>query len=260
MPELLYLSPGTTPMSGSMDSSAPSDLNATYGVVLPGTADVASLQFSHESNRSQLLGPMLLGLWIGPSPTLMGNITAVLQEGGEEIGSASVNIALDPMGIDPTTLLPPDPSDPAAAAAYVAAKAAAALMAPPVLLDLGYIEHNLTDGDISLSFFLEGEPLALGAATVQYDSALSPSFLYLPFYEPDPPAEESSDSSSSESQSGQTSSPTSEPSSPGSSSNSMSEKDDSGMLSSEPESEDTPPVAILFIAVGLVAIAAYRRS
>lgn len=251
--EVLYLAPGITPLSdGSLDAEAPQDLNGSISLILPGSPELPTISFSREGDHAdRIYGPLLIGLWTGPSPTLLGNITAVVSDGSSILSSASVDIALDSESVpDPMSLIPPDPSDPEQAVAYVLAQAVMATMNPPVLLDLGFMDANVSrDAPISVSFFLEGEPIALGAASLQYDGALTPSFLYVPFYEPDPaPSSSSSSTAPASSSSSSGSSGSSSPSLGGSSSSSA----------GDAESKDTPTVGFL-AALGVVGAALMFR-
>lgn len=248
--EILYLAPGVTPLSdGSLDAEAPQDLNGSLSLILPGSAELPTISFARDGEHAErIYGPLLIGLWTGPSPTLMGNITAIVSDGSSILSSASIDISMDPEALpDPTSLIPPDPTNPEQAAAYVLAQALMATLQPPVLLDLGFIDANVSaDAPISVSFFLEGEPAALGAASMQYDGALTPSFLYVPFYEPDP--EPTSSSSSSSASSSSSSSGSSSASSSGSSSASS---------AGSSESKDTPAIGLL-AALGVLAVGLRR--
>ncbi|MGB1698169.1 MAG: hypothetical protein ACPHK8_07195 [Thermoplasmatota archaeon] len=251
--EVLYLAPGLTPISdGSLDAEAPQDLNNSISLILPGSADLPTISFTREGDHAdRIYGPLLIGMWTGPSPTLMGNVTAVVSDGSTILSSASVDISIDPEALpDPTSLIPPDPTNPEQAAAYVLAQALIATMKPPVLMDLGFIDANVSrDAPISVSFFLEGEPVALGAASLQYDGALTPSFLYVPFYEADPaPSSSSSSSAPASSSSSSGSSGSSSPSLGGSSSSSAGSS----------ESKDTPSVGFL-AAIGVAGAAMLFR-
>lgn len=256
VPELLFFSPGATPFEGGMSAEQPAELDASISLILPGTADLPSMSFIREGSHSdRIYGPLLIGLWTGPSPTAVGNITAVISDGESVLGSASVDVALDPENLpDPQSLVPPDPTDPEQAVAYIAAQVMIATMKPPVLLDLGFVDLNVsTDAPISVSFFLEGEPIALGAASIQYDGALSPSFVYVPFYEPDP-APSSSQSSSSASSSSSSSSGSSASSSESTPSLGIGNEADPDAE----ESKDSPGIG-MFAIVGIAAVAMLRR-
>lgn len=253
-----------------MSAEQPADLDASTSLILPGSAEVPSISFVRDGNHSdRIYGPLLVGLWIGPSPTAMGNISAEISDGESILGYASVDVAIDPENLpDPQSLVPPDPTDPEQAAAYIAAQAMLALMQPPALLDFGFVDVAVDpDAPVSVSFFLEGEPIALGVASMQYDGALSPSFVYVPFYEPDP--EPAASSSPSDSTPGGSAPGSSDPesSAPGSGSSSepgtSADEPPSLGIGNEPEpdseeSKDSPGIGA-FAIVGIAAFAMLRR-
>jgi hypothetical protein len=269
VPELLFFAPGSSPLEGGMSAEKPADMDASTSLILPGSAELPSSSFVRDGNHSdRIYGPLLVGLWIGPSPTAVGNISAVISDGESILGSATVDVAIDPENLpDPQSLVPPDPTNPEQAVAYIAAQAMLAVMQPPAMLDFGFIDVAVDpDANITVSFFLEGEPIALGAASMQYDGALSPSFVYVPFYEPEPAASSSSPSGSTPGSSATGSS------APGSSAPGSGSSSEPGSSSGEPpslgignepepeseESKDSPGLGV-FAIVGIAAVAMLRR-
>lgn len=270
-PALYFLQDGATgPIGdGSMDATAPDSLEPSTRPIAVGSSDLPSAIFvGPEAPEDRVYGPLFVAVWLGPSLVVEGNLTAAAYiedaEGERSLlatGSESVNTNLSSTP-DPMAFVPPDPTDPEAALAHVMSQALAQTLQPPVVLDLGLVDAEVPEGShISIGLYLEapdGGLLPIGAASAQYDGQLQPSFAWVPWYAPDPPAPTSNPSSSpsgpppsSPSPSGG-SSPTSQPDpSPGS----------DGMADEGPDTQDSPGIgAIALLAfVAVAALAARRR-
>lgn len=136
-----------------------------------------------------------------PTPILpppLGPAPAVI------LAQVSIPLAINASNLpDPTALVPPvlpDPStDPVAYAQYVAfyelAQVAPAILVPPKIFVANLDLTVNATSRIALAFTLTNEagetaPLPLGAfAQIQYNATLSPSYLFLPWYEEDKPGQ-----------------------------------------------------------------------
>jgi hypothetical protein len=181
---------GTTP-NATQPSSRP------IPVALPNVPAAVFQTGDGTSHAPRLLGPVYVGLWIGPSPVVKGNLTVTLymQNGTQTIPLGNASISLDANASkapDPATLVPPDPSDPQGALFYELSRLLPVITPPPVLLHLGNLDVQLNATDrLLLSFAVTAGgsdlPAAEGAAaTIQYNSTLTPSFLYTPWFKADP--------------------------------------------------------------------------
>lgn len=155
----------------------------------------------------RLKGYLLVGLWTGASPSVKGNVSATMYEvtasgNAVKLGYASVAVDANTSKLPaPTALVPPnptpDPADPqgwlTSVAFYEAYQVAPVILQPPTLLKLAMVDRAVNaTSTIAVDFAFEpspgsGFPVGVGAgATVQYNFTASPSFVYLPWYEPDP--------------------------------------------------------------------------
>jgi uncharacterized protein (TIGR03382 family) len=203
------------------------------------------------------MGPLFVGLWTDSSLVIEGNISVglYLREGDTDtlVASASRSLDIDPSQVpEPTSLIPPDPTDPEAAAYYIAAQALPLINKPPMLLDLGMVDVEVPENaTLVLGFSLVAPgggalPAGFGVASIKYDSALTPSYLYAPWYAADPvmpspsasPSASPSGSPTSGSPSGSTPPGTGDP--------------------SETKAEESPGAGIL-VVVGALGLALLRR-
>jgi hypothetical protein len=200
-PTLYYLKDGHLgpAQPGLLNATRP---NATQPTLRPVPLDVpnlpaATFETGGLPHPPRLLGPVYLGVWVGPSPVAEGNLTVRLLtlNGTRTIPLGNATMALDANVSNlpnPASLVPPNPSDPQGSVAYELSKLLPAVTPPPKLLYLGTMDalFNATQG-LVLSFTVtpaDGQPAARGAAaTIQYNATLTPSFLYVPWYSPDPP-------------------------------------------------------------------------
>lgn len=202
-PKLYFMKDGDVPFVGTglLNTTYPDALDPSVRPVFIGTPDLPSQVFATvgEEHPGRLFGPVFVGLWTGPAVVLQGNLTTVIYavdaNGAQTLlARTSVNVDFNMSNApDPMSLVPPDPTDPEAAAAYVAAQVLTAVLRPPALLYLGMVDIEVpADSQIAVGFYLEaadGSPLPIPvglAATLQYDGQLMPSFLYAPWYAPDP--------------------------------------------------------------------------
>ncbi len=254
-PALYFLKEGDPPIVGPgvLNGTPPDGLEPSSRPVLIGSSDVPSAVFVlDEAARTELLlGPIFVGLWTGPSLVVDGNITATLyvQEGSSltPIASASQHLFLNESSApDPTTLVPPDPTDPEAAAMYIAAQVLAGLIKPPVLMQFGFVEVDVpADATLALGFYLEASegsqtPIPVGAAaTLEYDAALRPTFLYVPWYAPDPDPTQSFTQTQSVTPTPTQGNPT--------------------LGGGADDNEDSPGIGVLALLVAIAFVAARRR-
>lgn len=258
-PSLYFLQDGSAgPLGdGRMNATAPDSLEPSTRPIVAGTSDLPSAVFiGPDAPQDRLYGPLFAAVWLGPSAVADGNLTgAVYIEDADGtrtlLATASQSVITNASSVDPMTLVPPDPTDPEAAAAHVLGQAMAQTLQPPVVLDLGHVDAQVPEGgSISIGLYLEagdsGSPLPAGAASAQYDGQMQPSFVWVPWYAPDPPPPSPNPSASpSGSASDISSGPSSDSPSPGSG-------DDSG----EGPAKDTPAIGLLPV-LGLLGAALY---
>lgn len=267
-PAIHYLADDGSPLqTGDLATATPSKNESSMRAVAL-SPDGPAVWFEAPAAEDRIAGPVFLGLWTQANLVLAGNLTASLwlDDGTErtQLASSSLDVTLDPsQAPDPMTLLPPDPTDPEGAAYHVAAQVLPLLMRPPIVFDMGVIDAQIPDnGTILLGLALEnGELPALGTSIIQYDAMTTPSFLYVPWYAPDPPAPEptnpaaTSTAAPSSSESSSPSSTSDRPTSTGDSSGASpsSEADEPG--------EESPGIGLmaLLVALGAAAYVARRR-
>jgi len=254
-PALYFLKDGPTPLDdGAMDADMPEGNESSIRPIPP-AIDGADLVFlGGDLGGERLRGPLFVGLWTDGSAVLDGQINAtvyLVQDGAlEAVAGMSIDISTDPESLpDPTSLVPPDPTDPEAAALYIAAQAAPLVLKPPMLFNLGSVDIEVPEGaGLALGLSLEstsGLPIGIGVATVKYDALLTPSFVYAPWWSADPAPSGSSSASSSAS---------------GSASASPSSSSSSSAMSDAPagssDGKDSPGLGWVATigAVGLVAL------
>jgi len=185
---------------GLLNSSMPRAAQPSQRVVPLAAPNVPAAAFQTEAglvHLPKIYGPVYVGLYLGPAAVVDGNLTITLlaKNGTKTIPIANATMSLDAnlsKAPDPTGMVPPDPTDPEGAAAYELGKLLPMLTPPPRLLYLGSVEAVLNASDpILVSFVITpkaGADVAQGAAaTIQYNATLAPSFLYVPWYKPDPP-------------------------------------------------------------------------
>jgi hypothetical protein len=223
----LDLSPGILEPYDPVLRNVPNATAAKSRLVTPGTETVVPVQFVTPGNHShpdRIRGILFIGLWLGESTVLHGNLNATLYEvpadGSAAIPLAGTSIPLDlnaSKAPDPTALIPPNSTDPQAILFYELAQIMPLLLRPPALLTFGPMDIAFgNESSFAIGFRLEQGsspvPLPIGAyATLQYDGAFSPSFAYVPWYAPDPPRPTSTVSRTSTSSGSPTRSSTSGP-------------------------------------------------
>lgn len=183
--------------------NAPNSTTAHQREIVAGSDLLLPIQFvtpaGHE-HPDRIKGPLFVGLWTGQSAAMNANLTATLYEipvGGAPIALANASVVLDfnqsKLPTDPTVLIPENQTDPQAIAFYELAQLYPVLLQPPALFILGPIDVTFApDSAFAIGFRLEQGssplPLPLSAkASIQYDAAAAPSFVYVPWYSPDPP-------------------------------------------------------------------------
>ncbi|MGB0652588.1 MAG: hypothetical protein ACPGQL_05260 [Thermoplasmatota archaeon] len=202
-PALYFLDDGATPIidDGVLSVEQPTGNETRTRLVLPAAEAVLQVRFvspAGEERPNLLRGPLFVGLWTGESVVLNGNLTASIgiMEGEtfKPLGNASVALDLNQSDApDPLALIPPDPTDPQGAAFHVLAQVLPLLFKPPTLLNLGIVDLEVPEGSqVAVQFRLDPGSSALPIPTaafaqVQYGAILTPSFVFIPWYEPDPP-------------------------------------------------------------------------
>lgn len=200
--------PTIDPNAGVLDPYDPKMPNAPNGTtaksreVPAGSDTLLPIQFLTPGNHShpdRIKGPLLVGLWTGAAAVYQGNLTATLYEvpkGGTPtaLAEASINLNFNQSNVpDPTVLVPPNSTDPSVIAFYEVAQVYPMLLHPPALFILGPLDVPFAaDSSFAIGFRLtQGSspvPLPAGAtASIEYDGLIEPSFVYVPWYAPDPP-------------------------------------------------------------------------
>jgi hypothetical protein len=195
-------------MPGVLDPYDPKAPNAPTGnttkerLVFVGQDLVLPVQFvtpEGHAHPDRIKGPIFVGLWTGQSTTYQGNLTATLYEipaGADPIALANASLNMDfnqSNAPDPMAFIPQNQTDPQAIVFYELAQVLPLLYRAPALFVLGPVDVAFgNDSAFAIGFSLtQGSsptPLAAGAyASIKYDGAAQPSFIYLPWYEPDPP-------------------------------------------------------------------------
>lgn len=184
--------------------NAPNSTTSKTRYVTPGTDALFPVQFVTPGNHThpdRIRGPIFVGLWTGESTVLHGNLTLTLFEvpadGSAAIPLANASVVLDlnqsELPTDPTVFIPQNQTDPQAILFYEVAMLYPMLLHPPALFILGPIDVPFSpDSGLALGLRLDQGsspvPMPAGAtASVQYDGAFTPSFVYMPWYAPDPP-------------------------------------------------------------------------
>jgi hypothetical protein len=169
---------------------------------------VVPVQFVTSSNAThapRIYGPLYLALWVGPSPIVKANLTAtaylVNATGSLALGNASMPLDANLSKLpQPTALIPPytSPSttDPQGwitqIVYYELMQILPTVAPPPQLLYLGFVNIAVDpESRLAVTFELTpgpGQVLPQGVfGTIQYNATINPSFLYVPWYVPDPP-------------------------------------------------------------------------
>lgn len=201
--------PTVDPNAGILDPydrtamNAPNSTTASARYVTAGTDALMPIQFltpAGVEHPDRIKGPLFIGLWIGESTVMNGNLTATLYEmpaSGTPVPLANASVVLDlnqsTLPSDPTVFIPENQTDPQAIVFYEMAQLYPLLIHPPALFVLGPVDIPFAaDSQFAIGFRLtQGSsptPLPVGAyAAIQYDGAYAPSFVYVPWYAPDPP-------------------------------------------------------------------------
>lgn len=182
--------------------NAPNGTTAKSREIPVATDAILPIQFVTPGNHShpdRIKGPLLVGLWTGSSATYQANLTATLYEIPADgtpvaIAEASIDLDFNQSNVpDPTVLVPPNSTDPAVIAFYEVAQVYPMLLHPPALFILGPVDiafSNTSSFGIGFRLTQGSSPApapAGAAASVEYDGLIEPSFVYVPWYAPDPP-------------------------------------------------------------------------
>ncbi len=206
-------------------------------------------QYIDEQPGTHFRGPLFAGLWPDAAVAKESELKVAVWVDGEEIAAQAIPLDLDPSQVpEPTSIVPPDPTNPDGALMQVVATAAPLILQPPTLVNFGYIDMELEDGakiEVCLSL-VSGDVPTAAAMALKYDGLLSPSYVYMPFW--------SADQYASPPQLGSAPSPSS-PSGP----YENSPPDYSGNApASRPASEESPGIGFVGL-LGVVALALLRR-
>lgn len=150
------------------------------------------------SHPDRIKGYVFVGVYTGESAVPNGNLTATIyevKEDGTEVALLSGTAAIDlntSKAPDPMTLVPPNSTDPFVIAYYEVAQVLPLVLTPPNVFLIGPVDLNISNSSrLALGFHLtqgsSPSPEPPGAATISFNSTINPSFLYVPWYAPDPP-------------------------------------------------------------------------
>jgi hypothetical protein len=194
--------PGLLDPYTPMAPNAPNGTTAKSRMVPVATDTVLPVLFvtpEGHAHPDRIRGSLLVGLWTGAALTYQANLTATLYEipaAGDPVALAEASLSLDfnqSRTPDPTVFIPPNSTDPTAIVYYELAQVYPMLRHPPALFVLGPLDVTVANGSaFGIGFRLtQGSspaPLPAGAsATVEYEGLMKPSFVYVPWYAPDPP-------------------------------------------------------------------------
>lgn len=189
--------------------NAPNSTEPDLKLVYTASETIVPVRFVTPANHThpdRIKGNFLVGAWTGESPVPNGNLTATLYEvkaDGAEVALASASVAIDlnaSKAPDPMTLVPPNSTDPMAIILYEVGQIAPLVLQPPLLFLLGPVDIAFDNASaFAIGFQLDpgSSPLPEppGAATLRYNATFMPSFVYVPWYAPDPPKSTSTRSS-----------------------------------------------------------------
>lgn len=181
--------------------NAPNSTEPDLKLVYTASETVQPVRFLTPENHShpnRIKGSFLVGLWTGESPVPNGNLTVHLYEvkaDGTEVAIANASIAIDlnaSKAPDPATLVPPNSTDPMAIVLYEVGQVSPLVLVPPLVLLLGPVDITVENGSrFAMGFQLDAgsspAPEPPGAVTLRYNATFMPSFVYVPWYAPDPP-------------------------------------------------------------------------
>ncbi len=244
-----------------LTNQQPESENHTYGLIAPSLSG-PSLWFGGAGPVAEhLRGPIIIAVWpeAGSSD---GNVTAGLYldtgEGPELIAQSGLPLQFDPEQVpEPTALVPPDPSDPEGAIMHVLAQVYPVILQAPWVFEIGPVDVAVPeDATLSIGFGLESPNLIpVGASLIKYGSATAPSFVYVPWFTPDPvpsyppPPEPAGSGWEPEEATGPASPPATPPATPPA----------SGADDPPAKGEDSPSVGALIIVATLIAVALVLR-
>lgn len=189
--------------------NAPNSTEPDLRPIYTASESVAPVRFVTPANHThpdRIKGSFLVGAWTGESPAPHGNLTATLYEvkaDGTEVALANATVAIDlnaSKAPDPATLVPPNSTDPMAIVLYEVSQVTPLVLQPPLLFLLGPVDIAFDNTSrFAIGFQLDQgsspAPEPPGAATLRFNATYMPSFVYVPWYAPDPPKSSSTRSS-----------------------------------------------------------------
>jgi hypothetical protein len=216
--------PGLPPVNTADPTQLPATAEGAKApqtrMILPGEDMVVPVQFvtsNTTANTGRIFGPVVTLLFLPNTPLVQnGNLTVQLvalpkdasptdlPPKGDVLASGRIRLDYQNSSLPPpTALVPPNPNDPQAALGYVQAQLlaygltqlASSYKVAFLLNDTrGYIVDKAVDpaSKVALRLVLEPGssplPIAFGAGQpLLYNSTLTPSFVYVPWYAADPP-------------------------------------------------------------------------
>jgi hypothetical protein len=179
----------------------PNSTEPDVKLVYPASETVKPVRFltpADHSHPDRIKGYFLVGVYVGESPAPKANLTTTLYEvklDGTEIALANASAAIDlnaSHAPDPMTLVPPNSTDPMTIVLYEVSKVSPLILQAPLYFLLGPVDIAFDNtSSFAIGFRLDPGsspfPDPPGAASIRFNASLTPSFVYVPWYAPDPP-------------------------------------------------------------------------
>jgi hypothetical protein len=179
----------------------PNSTEPDVKLVYPGAETLRPVRFSTPANHThpdRLKGYFLVGVYVGESPAPQANLTLTLFEvkaDGVEVPLANASVAIDlnaSHAPDPMSLVPPNSTDPMTIVLYEVGQLSPLILQAPLYFLLGPVDRPFDNtSSFAVGFRLDPGsspfPDPPGAASIRFNATLTPSFVYVPWYAPDPP-------------------------------------------------------------------------
>lgn len=158
---------------------------------------------ANHSHPDRLKGYFLVGVFVGESPAPQGNLTTTLFEvklDGTEVPLANASAVIDinaSHAPDPLSLVPPNSTDPMAILLYELGQVYPLILQAPMYFLLGPVDMAFANtSSFAIGFRLDQGSSPFedppGAASIRFNASTMASFVYVPWYAPDPPQSSSS--------------------------------------------------------------------
>lgn len=183
------------------NNNFPNSTEPDVKLVYPASETVKPVRFltlPDAPHPDRLKGYFLVGVYVGESPAPQANLTTTLYEvklDGTEVALANASAVIDlnaSHAPDPMSLVPPNSTDPMTIVLYEVGQAYPLVYQAPMYFLLGPVDMAFDNTSaFAIGFRLDpgSSPFAdpPGAASIRFNASLTPSFVYVPWYAPDPP-------------------------------------------------------------------------